>query len=168
MLLYRYIIQMNTTKTTLIAIGSVLAGVAITSSMLASSRMGGERTQDDSLRTVIHETISKGDYDTFLEIANDKALQKIPDQSAFDEVVARHQDKDAHHEALTQAVADDDLAAFTAVVQEMHASQENTRRYAPTDTQIQKKFDRAVEHYAEHGELPAHRRGHGRGHRSGR
>lgn len=115
-------------------------------------------------KKAVQTAIEQADYNAFLQVADEKILDRVDSQEDFDELVTRHQARTAHREALETAVKNNDFAAFDAAIESHKATMEaidddddrHHNRPELTDEQKQEKFQKLVEYYTENGELPPH------------
>lgn len=132
-------------------------------------------TERHATKAAVQTAIENGDYDAFVEVADERMLDRIEDQEDFDKMVTRHQTRTAHREAIETAVKNNDFAAFDAAMEAHKTAMEalddgddhprHTERPTLTDEQKQEKFDKLVEYYTENGELPQRKHAMGRGHK---
>lgn len=86
----------------------------------------------------LESAIESKDYNAFKENAPDKLLEQIDSEQKFNDLVAKHDEMEAHRTAIEDAVKNEDFDAFKAAHQD----------------QLKKRFDDMVTYYKENGSLP--------------
>jgi hypothetical protein len=132
--------------------------------------------------------ISNNDYEAFKKDADPRMLAKVTSQDAFTKLVESTKARKTIQDKIVQAVKDNNFEAFKsaqAEVRALHDAEEaqepanssdkrNSNRAAPTDAELQTRFDKLVTQYKTDGSLPdQHGLGHGfgddfDGHRGGK
>jgi hypothetical protein len=123
------------------------------------------------------EAITNKDYNAFTANADQKMLSRVNSQAEFDKLVVRNSARVDRLNKESEAIKNNDFNAYKSAVQlaeKNEVADDNSSHQksgiAPTDAQIQSRFDKQVAQYKADGTLPNSNNGimlGGRGHRGG-
>ena len=111
-------------------------------------------------KTAVQDAIKANDYNAFKVIAGVNMLKRVPDQASFDKLVANQKAHADQIAKISDAIKNNDFNAFKTVEAAMMSNRpndnnkKNDNRPAPTDAQLQAKFDKIVADYKANGKLP--------------
>jgi hypothetical protein len=123
-------------------------------------------------RKAIEAAITANDYNAFKAVADANMLKRTPDQASFDKLVSIQK---AHADQITkigEAIKNNDFNAFKVAESSQIANrpldnnkngnkknEKSEKRPAPTDAQLQAKFNKMVADYKANGTLPTDHKG---------
>jgi hypothetical protein len=116
-------------------------------------------------RTAVQAAITANDYNAFKASADANMLKRVPDQASFDKLVANQKARTENLVKISEAVKNNDFNAFKVAEASMIANRpndnnrKNDNRPAPTDAQLQTRFDKMVADYKANGKLPVDNKG---------
>jgi hypothetical protein len=124
-------------------------------------------TMSDKLAkiTAVQAAITVNDYNAFKAAADANMLARTPDQASFDKLVANQKAHADEIAKISEAIKNNDFNAFKAAEATMVANRptdnnrKNDSRPAPTDAQLQTRFDKMVADYKANGTLPSDNKG---------
>ncbi|USN56479.1 MAG: hypothetical protein H6766_05555 [Candidatus Peribacteria bacterium] len=99
-------------------------------------------------REAIQTAIANRDYEAFLAAADDRMLERIDSEEAFNELVTREAAQTTYQSALEAAVVANDYDAYIAAEDALHEAMQ------PSDEDKQARFQELVTYYEENGALP--------------
>ncbi len=107
--------------------------------------------------TAIETAVESGDYVAF----KNAMIAQIPNEAEFQKMVAAHKLRTETQAKIETAVKNNDFAAFKVAVEAQRAQMvanhpgiNGDAPKAPSDAQLQKKFNTLVEYYKANGKLP--------------
>jgi hypothetical protein len=120
-------------------------------------------------RKAVEAAITANDYNAFKAAADANMLKRTPDQSSFDKLVANQKARADILAKIGETIKNNDFNAFkTAVNSKLqnrtlninkNGNKKNENRPAPTDSQLQARFDKLVADYKANGTLPTDHKG---------
>lgn len=110
-----------------------------------------------SEHAAVETAIESGDYTAY----KNAMIAQIPSEAEFQKMVAAHKARTETQAKIETAVKNNDFAAFKTAVEAQraqmasnHPGMDGDAPKAPSDEQLQKKFNTLVEYYKTNGKLP--------------
>jgi hypothetical protein len=129
-----------------------------------------DATTQDQLNTIsdkqakgkaVQDAITNNEYDAFKANADQKMLQRVTDQAGFDKLVASSKARTEAINKISEAIKNNDFATFKSAELTEKTDRGGKSRPAPTDVELQTRFDQLVANYKADGSLPRDQKGFG-------